>query len=191
MLAKTLKTWNRQKGRYSSDSNPNPRTKPGALWERLEDYTCTASGCGCRCTIYRVSGGLVLFRKSDVSDAADGHNIVAHNSRPVGRKANVFSLTVAQQAVALEHAGKMKPLLIVDKILDDTNISSTRMQRQKKKQFATTVGSYLNRETTKKKYLQVRLKLIYWNLVELFNNQSNTHVPVHLAEDTYDHKRIG
>ena len=94
---------------------------------------------------------------------------VAHNSRPVGRKANEFSLTVAQQAVALEHAGKMKPLLIVDQILDDTNISSTRMQRQKKKQFATTVGSYLNRETTKKKYLQVRLKLIYWNLVELFN----------------------
>jgi len=113
-----------------------------------------------------VAGGLVLFRKPDEC-GIDGHNLAAHNSRPIGRNANELSLSVAQQAVALKYAGKETPLLIVDKILDSSNIVSTRVQKQKKEAICKDS----------------------WSLSQSQVNQGQVPA-IHLAEETNDNKRV-
>ena len=76
ILSNALGVWNKRRSRFPTNSNPNPRTKPGALYENLEAYYCKVDGCSCRLVMYRVNGGLVFFENVD----SDG-DVILHNER--------------------------------------------------------------------------------------------------------------
>ena len=74
VLSNSLGIWNKNHARFPTESNPYPKTKPGAAYEKLEEYSCLADGCNCAVVMYRVNGGLVFFEKLD----SDG-DIVFHD----------------------------------------------------------------------------------------------------------------
>ena len=65
ILSNALGVRNKSHGRFPTESNPNPRTTPGALYEKLEEYSCLAEGCNCQVDMHRVNGGMVFLEKTD------------------------------------------------------------------------------------------------------------------------------
>ena len=96
ILSNVLGVWNKNHGRFPTKSNPNPRTKPGVLYEKLEEYSCQTDGCNCQVDMYRVNGGIVFLEKTDSDE-----DVMVHDETGMSKCFSNISFQLRYHIVAL------------------------------------------------------------------------------------------